>query len=108
MGEIKQILTKKIIDCYENQNYSFNDIYSRDFITDQNLKELWNKRENKNDKWESFVKYVLFDQKERQYLSEQLMRLLLDSQDTIGEHFIISDDTGKFTLPDRLSEFLRL
>lgn len=108
MGEIKQILTKKIIDCYENQNYSFNDIYSRDFITEQNLKELWNKRENKNDKWESFVKYVLFDQKERQYLSEQLMRLLLDSQDTIGEHFIISDDTGKFTLPDRLSEFLRL
>lgn len=108
MGEIKQILTKKIIDYYENQNYSFNDIYSRDFITDQNLKELWDKRENKNDKWESFVKYVLFDQKERQYLSEQLMRLLLDSQDTIGKHFVISDDAGKFTLPDRLSEFLRL
>jgi hypothetical protein len=108
MGEIKQILTKKIIDCYENQNFSFNDIYSRDFITDQNLKELWAKRENQNDKWESFVKYVLFDQKERQYISEQLMRLLLDSQDSIDGHFVISDDTGKFTLPDRLSEFLRL
>jgi len=108
MGEIKQILTKKIIDCYENQNFSFNDIYSKDFITDQNLKEYWDKRENKNDKWESFVKYVLFDQKERQYISEQLMRLLLDSQDSIGEHFTISDDSGKFTLPDRLSEFLRL
>jgi len=107
MGEIKQILTKKIIDCYENQNFSFNEIYSKDFITDQNLKEYWDKRENKNDKWESFVKYVLFDQKERQYISEQLMRLLLDSQDSIGEHFTISDDTGKFTLPDRLSEFLR-
>ena len=82
MGEIKQLLTKKILDCYNNQNYSFDDIYSRDFISQNKLEDLWIRRENKNDQWEPFVKFVLFDQKEKQYISEQIMRLLLDSQDS--------------------------
>ena len=68
MGEVKQLLIKKILDYYENQNYSFNDIYSPEFIIEANLKDLWNRRENKNDKWKSFVKFVLFDQKEKKYI----------------------------------------
>ena len=107
MGEIKQRLIKKILDYYENQNYSFNDIYSPEFIVEANLKDLWNRRENKNDKWKSFVKFVLFDQKEKKYISEQIMRLLYESHGSLRKHFVISTDTGKFTLPDRLSEFLR-
>lgn len=108
MGEIKQLLTKKISDWYYNQNYPYDKIYSRDFIVEQNLSELWTKRENKSEKWEEFVKFVLFDQEEKKYISERVMRLLYDSKDSLEGHFLISTDEGKFTLPDRLSEFLRL
>jgi len=108
MGEIKQLLIKKISDCYYNQNYSFDDIYSREFLIKQNLNDLWERRENRNDKWESFVKFVLFNEEEKKYISEQIMKLLYETYDTLGKHFVISTEKGKFTLPDRLSEFLRL
>lgn len=108
MGEIKQQLVKIISEYYKTGNYSFHDIQDSDFRFKNNLNELWLQRENKGDDWDSFVKFVLFDQKEKQYISERIMRLHYESLDTIGKHFIISTDSGKFTLPDRLSEFLRL
>lgn len=108
MGEIKQRLIKEILEYHATGNYSFLDIQDSEFRFKNNLNELWHKRENQNDDWDSFVKFVLFDQKEKQYISERIMRLHYESLDTIGKHFIISNDSGKFTLPDRLSEFLRL
>jgi len=108
MGKIKQLLIRNILYYYKNQNYSFEEIYSPEFIVEKNLNDLWDRRENRNDNWKPFVKFVLFDQEEKKYISERIMKLLFDSQDAIGKHFEISTDAGKFTLPDRLSEFLRL
>lgn len=106
MVSIKQQLNQKIIEC-KNSGIDFQQIYDREFIHEMNLNDLWKKRENKNDDWESFVRFVLFEEQEKQYISERLMQLQYEALDAL-KNFVISTDDGNFSLPDRLSLFLRL
>ena len=108
MVSARQQLTEKISEF--SKTIDFSKIQDDDFRIENNLGTLWLQCKNEKtirEKWPDFVKYVLFDNVERVYISEQLMRLYYESRGSL-DHFVVSTEDGNFSLPDRLGLFLRL
>jgi len=72
------------------------------------LLELFNKRENPQEKWSQIVSFVFEDLGERKFLTEKIMRLLWSHYKKYTDYFEIVTETGRYALPDRFSDFVRL
>jgi hypothetical protein len=108
MVSARQQLTEKILDF--SKTMDFLEIQDDNFVIENDLSSYWlqcRREKTIREKWPDFVKYVLFDNVERHYISEQLMRLYYESKGSL-DNFIVSSEEGNFSLPDRLGLFIRL
>jgi len=102
MVTARQELTK-IISEKHNSGIHFNEIQNSNFLNNENFGELWKQcSKNTNEKWKEFVKFILMDESEKEYISNQLMRLFFENFGSV-KNFSVSTELGTFVLPDRLS-----
>lgn len=75
---------------------------------DLGLDELFEKHKVGSEKWHQFVRFIFSDQNERKYITERILRLLITHKGTYDDYFTIRTESGSFTIPDRMSDFVRL
>ncbi len=106
-----QELFRAIRELYHKDNFEIDFIANKKILyreENEHLLELYKKRENPLEKWHQIVRFVFEKTDERKFLTEQIMKLLWSHYKKYTDYFEIKTETGKYALPDRFSDFVRL
>jgi hypothetical protein len=103
LEQINSLVTDKKIPHYVVMTEGFTELQEYRYLKDE-----FDKNKIKGEKWHQIVRFALSDPKERKYMYNRLLELLLIYRRSYTDYFEIKTEPATTPLPDRLAYLNRL